>query len=141
MVRAHAVIENSRGANAVKRVARHRPSPFLPRMNIKLSSDAVRCRVSRAELDRLLSGRAVALEVPLPRNHVFRANVWPGAIGGWQLESDPTGIWITIPKTELQAFAESLPSKKGLEREFEAMDAKVKVIFEVDVRESRPAGD
>jgi hypothetical protein len=104
-------------------------------MNIKFSSDAVRCRVSRAELERLLSGRAVALEVPLPRNHVFRANVWPGAMGGWQLESDPTGIWVTIPKIELQTLAESLPSKEGLEHDFEALDGTIKVSFEVDVRD------
>lgn len=104
-------------------------------MNIRFASNAVRCRVSRAELDRLLSGRAVTLEVSLPRNHVFRASVWPGAMGGWQLESDPTGIWITIPKSELQALAESLPRKEGLEREFETTDGTVKLLFEVDVRD------
>lgn len=105
-------------------------------MNIKFSHDAVRCRVSRSELDRLLGGRAIALEVPLPRNHLFRANVWPGAMGGWQLESDPTGIWITIPKAELQSLAESLPSKEGIEQEFDTLtDAKVKVSFEVDVKD------
>lgn len=105
-------------------------------MNIKFSDEAVRCRVSRGELDRLLSGRAVALEVPLPRNHLFRANVWPGAMGGWQLESDPTGIWITIPKTELQALAESLPTRDGIEQDFDtATEGKVKVSFEVDVRD------
>jgi hypothetical protein len=103
-------------------------------MDIKFSQNSVRCRVRRAELDRLLTGRAVTLEVALPRNHVFRASVWPGAMGGWQLETDPTGIWITIPKDELRAFAEKLPSKAGLEREFEASDSVVKVIFEVDVR-------
>src|SRR5690554_628805 len=103
-------------------------------MNIKLSQQAVRCRVSRAELERLLTGRAVALEVPLPRSHVFRASIWPGAIGGWQLESDPTGIWITIPKSELQALADSLPSKEGVEHAFETDEATVKVVFEVDVR-------
>jgi hypothetical protein len=104
-------------------------------MNIKFSQNAVRCRVQRTELDRLLSGRAVTLEVSLPRNHVFRASVWPGAMGGWQLESDPTGIWITIPKEELHAFAERLPSKEGLEHVFEAGDGFVKVSFEVDVRD------
>ena len=105
-------------------------------MNIKFSDEAVRCRVSRVELDRLLSGRAIALEVPLPRNHLFRANVWPGAMGGWQLESDPTGIWITIPKTELQALAESLPARDGIEQDFDtATEGKVKVSFEVDVRD------
>jgi hypothetical protein len=105
-------------------------------MNIKFSSGAVRCRVSRAELDRLLAGRAIAFEVPLPpRNHVFRANIWPGALSGWQLESDPTGIWITIPKAELQTLAESLPSKEGIEKEFEAGDGAVTVSLEVDVRD------
>jgi hypothetical protein len=105
-------------------------------MNIKFSNDAVRCRVSRSELDRLLSGRALSLEVQLPRNHVFRASVWPGAMVGWQLESDPTGIWITIPKTELQSLAESLPSKEGIEQEFATdSDGKVTVSFEVDVRD------
>jgi hypothetical protein len=104
-------------------------------VNIKFSAEAVRCRVSRGELDRLLAGRAVALEVPLPRNHLFRANIWPGAMSGWQLESDPTGIWITIPKAELQALAESLPSKEGIEQEFDtATEGKVKISFEVDVR-------
>lgn len=105
-------------------------------MNIKFSDDSVRCRVSRAELDRLLTGRSIALEVPLPRNHQFRASVWPGAMGGWQLESDPTGMWITIPKAELQTLAESLPSRDGIEQEFDtASEGKLTVSFEVDVRD------
>jgi hypothetical protein len=104
-------------------------------MNIKFSDRAVRCRVSRVELDRLLSGRAVILEVPLPRSHVFRGNIWPGAMTGWQLESDPTGIWITIPKSELQQLAESLPNKEGIEHAFEVEEGTVTVSFEVDVRD------
>lgn len=104
-------------------------------MNIKFSSGAVRCRVSRAELERLLSGRAVTLEVPLPRNHVFRASVWPSATGNWQLESDPTGIWITIPKSALQALSEVLPRKEGIEQALESLDGTVRVTFEVDVRD------
>lgn len=104
-------------------------------MNIRFSDRSVRCRVSRAELDRLLSGRAVILEVPLPRAHVFRGNIWPGAIGGWQLESDPTGIWITIPKSELQQLADSLPSREGIEHAFDVEEGTVTVSFEVDVRD------
>ena len=107
-------------------------------MNIKFSDNGVRCRVSRSELDRLLTGRAVALEVPLPRNHSFRANIWPGAMDGWQLESDPTGIWITIPKVELQSLAESLPSKEGIEKEFDGGEGPITVRFQVDVRDRTP---
>ena len=105
-------------------------------MNIKFSANHIRCRVSRADLDRLLSGRALALEVPLPRHHTFRINVWPGAMGGWQLESDPTGIWITIPKVQLQGLAESLPSKEGLEQCFDVpAGGTLRVSFEVDVKD------
>jgi len=104
-------------------------------MKIRFADRAVRCRVSREELDRLLSGRAVILEVPLPRNHVFRGNIWPGAMAGWQLESDPTGIWITIPKTELQQLADSLPSREGIEHAFDVEEGSVTVSFEVDVRD------
>ncbi len=110
-------------------------------MNVKFSTNHIRCRATRADLDRLLSGRALALEVALPRHHTFRVNVWPGAIGGWQLESDPTGIWITIAKTELQALAESLPSKEGISKEFETDEGVVTVSFEVDVRDRKAIGD
>jgi hypothetical protein len=94
-------------------------SPFV---NVQFSVESLRCRIERTELDRLLSGRAVSLEVPLPRNHVFRVSVRPGAIaadrGGWQLESDPTGIWLTVPRTELEALAQSV--EVGVARDFAA---------------------
>jgi hypothetical protein len=104
-------------------------------MNIKFSPQAVRCRVTRAELDLLLVGRAIGLEVALPRDHKFRVNVRPSPTGSWQLESDPTGIWLTIPRAALESLAESLPSKEGLERVFPlAQGQQVAVSFEVDVR-------
>lgn len=103
-------------------------------MNIKFSAGAVRCRVTRPELDSLLSSRAVTLEVALPRNHVFRVNVRPAAVGGWLLQSDPTGLWITIPRGELEALAESVPSREGIEKHFDLNGGSVRVQFEVDVR-------
>ena len=56
-------------------------------------------------------------------------------MSGWQLESDPTGIWITIPKTELQQLADSLPSREGIEHAFDVEEGTVTVSFEVDVRD------
>lgn len=75
-------------------------------MNLGFANRAVRCRVTRAELDRLLSGRAVSLEIALPRDHRFRANVRTVALRDWQLDSDPTGLWLAIPRTELESFAQ-----------------------------------
>jgi hypothetical protein len=105
-------------------------------MNIRFSAGAVRCRVTVKELDSLQSGRAITLEVMLPRKHSFRANIRPGVIGGWLLDSDPTGYWITIPRTELEGLAQSLPSRAGIEHKFDLADGgTVLVTFEVDVRD------
>lgn len=105
-------------------------------MNIRFADRAVRCRVTRAELDRLLSGRAVALEVPLPRNHVFRVNVRPTALDEWQLDSDPTGIWLSIPRAHIEQLAGSLPGKEGMTESFATADGgRVAVSFQVDLRD------
>lgn len=105
-------------------------------MNIRFSEEALRCRVNRDELHRLLAGRAVALEVPLPKNHSFRASVTPALLGGWQLETDPTGVWLSIPRLELEALAEALPTRDGIEQKFAtAKGTDVLVSFEVDVRQ------
>lgn len=107
-------------------------------MNIKFSPQAIRCRVTRAELDLLLVGRAIELDVGLPRDHTFRVNVRPSALGSWQLDSDPTGIWLTIPRAALESLAASLPSKEGLEQVFPLSKGReVVVSFEVDVREKK----
>lgn len=106
-------------------------------MNVRFSDQALRCRIIRAELDRLLSGRAVALEVVLPRDHRLRINVRPAAVGPWQLDSDPTGIWLTIPRADLESLSESLPSKEGIEQSFDTSNGgSVRVSFEIDVRRS-----
>lgn len=105
-------------------------------MNVKFGPEGLRCRITNAELERLLSGRALMLEVPLPRGHAFRANINLTPSAEWRLESDPTGIWISIPKAAVQALAQSLPNRDGLEREFETAHGKVQLVFEVDVRES-----
>lgn len=105
-------------------------------MNIKFSAAALRCRVSGQELEVLLSSRAIALELELPRNHRFRVNVKPTVIGGWQLDSDPTGLWLSIPHDELEALSRTLPSRKGLEHDFDLAGGGVlQVGFEVDVRQ------
>jgi hypothetical protein len=106
-------------------------------MNVRFSEQAIRCRATSAELQQLLTGRALALELCLPRDRKFRVNVRPAALETWQLESDPTGIWIAIPRSQLQALAETLPNKEGIERSFETAQGSLSVAFEVDLRESQ----
>ena len=110
-------------------------------MNVKFSPQALRCRATRAELDLLLAGRAISLVVELPRNHKFRISVQPSPTSAWQLDSDPTGLWLTIPRVALQALAEASPSKDGVEHAFPiAEGCEVTVSFEVDVRDRKRSG-
>jgi hypothetical protein len=109
-------------------------------MKVRFSNEAIRCRATAAELQQLLTGRAIALEVCLPRDRIFRVNVRPAALETWQLESDPTGIWVSIPRSQLQALAQTLPSKQGVEHGFETARGSVSVAFEVDLRDGEESG-
>jgi hypothetical protein len=103
-------------------------------MNVRFSDHAIRCRATSAELQKLLTGRAIALELCLPRDRRFLVNVRPAALETWQLESDPTGIWVSIPRSQLEALAQMLPSKEGIEHAFETAQGSVAVVFEVDLK-------
>lgn len=51
--------------------------------------------------------------------------------GGWQLDSDPTGIWLTVPRVELQMFGQTTTFAERLTRDFPASDGQhVQVILE-----------
>jgi hypothetical protein len=104
-------------------------------MKVRFTDRTIRCRATAAELQQLLTGRAIALELCLPRDRLFRVNVRPAALETWQLESDPTGIWMSIPRSQLESLAQTLPSRKGIEHEFATSRGSVAVSFEVDVRE------
>jgi uncharacterized protein DUF7009 len=103
-------------------------------MNVRFSDRAIRCRATSAELQRLLTGRAIELELCLPRDRRFLINVRPSALDKWQLESDPTGIWVSIPRSQLEALAQTLPSKEGIEHGFQTAQGSVTVKFEVDLK-------
>jgi hypothetical protein len=105
-------------------------------MNVRFSEQAIRCRATSVELQQLLTGRALTLELSLPRDRKFRVSVRPAALETWQLESDPTGLWLSIPRSQLQTLAGTLPNKEGIERSFETAQGSVTVTFEVDLRDS-----
>lgn len=105
-------------------------------MDVRFSGQSLFCHISRAELQTLASGRSVDLIVALPRNHAFRVSLRPsimsGDRGGWQLESDPTGIWLTIPRSELEQLGQTTSFAERLVRDFplSSADQKIQVILE-----------
>lgn len=104
-------------------------------MDVRFSGQALYCHISRDELERLASGRSVELHVALPRHHTFRLSLRPSAMsadrGGWQLESDPTGIWVTIPRAELEQLGQTKSFAERLVHDFPVSPGQqVQVILE-----------
>ncbi|MET0533693.1 MAG: hypothetical protein ABW171_05660 [Steroidobacter sp.] len=104
-------------------------------MDVRFSGQALFCQISRTELATLTSGRSVDLIVLLPKNHAVRVGVRPSQLsadrGGWQLASDPTGIWITIPRAELDQLGQTKTFAERVTRDFPVSDHEhVQVILE-----------
>lgn len=112
-------------------------------MDVRFSGQTLYCQISRSELGCLAAGRAIDLKVALPRHHAFRMSVRPSAMsadrGGWQIETDPTGIWLTIPRTELELLGQTTTFAERLMREFPVSATEtVKVVLEA-VADDSPA--
>jgi len=104
-------------------------------MNVRFADRHIRFRVQTREFDLLLAGRSLSLDVPMPGAHQFCATVNATPLGEWQLSSDPTGLWLSIPKSALEDLRRSPPGKEGLERQFAtAASGALTVAFEVDLR-------
>lgn len=104
-------------------------------MNVRFAQGEVRFRIDRLELGTLLGGRALAMRVDLPGQHAFTASVNPDRLGTWRLDSDPTGMWLSIPRKELAVFEDGVPTAEGLTHRFElANGGGLDLTFEVDVR-------
>ncbi len=104
-------------------------------MNVRFAPQEVRFRVTRGEFDQLHAGRALVMAVTLPGQHAFQASVASDRFGAWRLDSDPTGLWLAVPKASLDSFADGVPTSEGIEHSFElANGGFVNVVFEVDAR-------
>lgn len=106
-------------------------------MDVRFSGQALYCHISRAELERLTSGRPVDLVFALPRHRALRLGVWPSPLsadrGGWQLASDPTGIWLTIPRAEIEQLGQTTAFAERLVRDFPLSEGgQMQVILEVE---------
>jgi hypothetical protein len=103
-------------------------------VDVRFCRQALYCHISRAELEVLASGRSVDLIVALPRHHTFRVSLRPSAMSGdrgWQLDSDPTGIWLTIPRPDLEQLGQTEAFAERLVHEFAVSpEERIQVILE-----------
>ncbi|MGC3979656.1 MAG: hypothetical protein QM808_00165 [Steroidobacteraceae bacterium] len=102
-------------------------------MNLRFAAHSIRIRMSADEFAQLHAGKSLGLEVPLPRGHAFRAKVNQSS-GDWQFDSDPTGLWLSVPRVELNSLAQELPSRQGLLHAFNTQQGELQISLEVDVK-------
>jgi hypothetical protein len=101
-------------------------------MNLRFATHSLRVRVSADEFEQLKSGKSLGLEVSLPRGHVFRTKVNPA--NEWMFDSDPTGMWLNVPRSEIDALSAALPSREGIMHAFGTQHGELEVSLEVDVK-------
>jgi len=101
-------------------------------MNLRFATHSIRVRITSEEFQLLYEGKPLGLEVSLPRGHVFRAKVNPST--EWLFDSDPTGLWLNIPRVELDTLHQALPSKEGISHAFSTHHGELEISLEVDVK-------
>jgi hypothetical protein len=106
-------------------------------MNLRFAENSIRIRISTEEFAQLQAGKSMALEVPLPRGHLFRAKINQSNAPDWQFDSDPTGLWLSVPRNELEVLAKQLPRKEGIAHDFVTQQGGLQVSLEVDVKSGR----
>jgi hypothetical protein len=103
-------------------------------MNLRFDTHSIRIRVSNDEFTLLQAGKPLGLDVTLPHGHAFRAKVNRSNTSDWQFDSDPTGLWLSIPRGELEELAQALPSKGGVAHAFGTHRGELQISLEVDVK-------
>jgi hypothetical protein len=119
-------------------------------VDVRFSGQSLYCQITRSELARVAAGLSVDLIFQLPKHRSFRVSLRPSSMsadrGGWALESDPTGIWLTIPRAELEMLGQTTTFAERLTREFENVHVILEALPDEDkddrsVLEITPAPD
>ncbi len=104
-------------------------------MNLRISKDQLRFRISREELAELLLGNDICLEPPLSsqqKHLIILDNIETPLL----LREEDNKIILAVNKKYLEEFSEHIPSREGIEHEFQINGISVKLVLEVDVRKS-----
>ncbi|MGD9842547.1 MAG: hypothetical protein AB7F79_04685 [Steroidobacteraceae bacterium] len=103
-------------------------------MNLRFAANSIRVRVTTEEFADLCKGKSMGLDVLMPRGHAFRLKLNPSSAAEWRFDSDPTGLWLGVPRTELIGLAQQLPSRQGITHGFATGHSELQISLEVDVK-------
>jgi hypothetical protein len=103
-------------------------------MRLQVQQQSLRVRVTEAELQDLLSGKSLRLEVAFGERPLFGLHV----ACGLETSLEPGPVWrLRLCETALRAYRETLPRRDALEAELTgSCGDPLRLEFEVDVRDS-----
>jgi hypothetical protein len=103
-------------------------------MKLHVQQQSLRVRVTEAELQDLLSGRSLRLDVTFGGTTLFGLLV----VGGPETSFEPGSTWrLRLSEPALRVYAESLPRRDALVVELANPGGEpLRLEFEVDVRDS-----
>lgn len=103
-------------------------------MKLQVQQQSVRVRVGEAELQDLLSGKSLRLDVTFGGTRLFGLHV----VCGPETSLEPGSVWrLRLSETALRVYAETLPRRDALNVGLAGSCGEpLRLEFEVDVRDS-----
>lgn len=108
-------------------------------MNLRISEGYLRFRITRGEIDLLMKDEALSFSLHLGSQTVEYSIILTSNGKSFGLDVQQN-IWrLLVDRTDLKYFAESLPSREGIEQEIVLGGVPLKLALEVDVRRRQAA--
>lgn len=106
-------------------------------MNLRISNGQLRFRITRAEMEALLQGTPLELELPLAHQSLRYSIRTDNIASSLSLEEQAGGLHLVVDKVEFETLARKLPSREGIERRITLGGKELLLALEVDVRRVR----
>lgn len=103
-------------------------------MNIRISKNQIRFRITKEELELLEKGEKVILPSPIYSNSKGYFVEVVGNLESLIIEERAGNLILSVSKKLLSELRQKLPSKDGLENEILLNDQMVRIALEVDVK-------
>lgn len=108
-------------------------------MNLRISQEYLRFRITRGEMDLLMKDETLSFSLHLGTQTVEYSIALTESEQPLQLNVQKNRWKLLVDRQDLRYFAESLPSREGIEQEVMLDGAALRLALEVDVRRRQAA--
>ena len=102
-------------------------------MKLGFAAGSITIRIHPDELAKLAVGGSIGLHVALPRGHEFRVKLNQTQTEQWHFDSDPTGLWLTVPRAQLDILGRGQSDMHCIQQTFMTHQDEVVIRLELDV--------